>query len=174
MTQSLNTNDSLTILRGSLDTGDALVLKSALEGNGIPAFLHNENMAGIGMGAVIRVDLLVRNRDKVAAERALANVINLPRADGDRILDSDGEEIACTQCGSSRIRAYTGDVPSIIPFLAPKARPADKWYHCLQCNHYFQIGFERFSSLKMAIFWGLTLGVITLLVIWFIQWLKWL
>ncbi|WP_374763540.1 hypothetical protein [Yunchengibacter salinarum] len=162
--------DRLVPLRRGLNAGDAQSLRSILEGNGIQVFLANENMGTMGYG--VAIDLMIRASDRAYADEVLSKVVALPHRPEDRLFDTDGEERACAHCGSSRVRAWRGAVPTGIPFVKAQARPQDLWFHCLQCDSLFQEKRSRYSSLGLALMWGLALGGLTLVVIWLIALLQ--
>lgn len=168
MTSETSQLDSLVTLRSALMRDKAHILKTTLESYGIPAFLASENMGSLMYG--VATDLLVRRGDLPRAQSLLENVsaLNLP----DRNDDEDG--VHCPSCGSSRVVVHTGTVPSILPGITWRAPAEDGWMHCFECKSYWREGGRRFSSLPLALLWGLSLGGLSLVLISIIEWLRWI
>lgn len=168
MAQEQTDLDKLVAVRSGLDGQQAQLLKLNLEGQGVPAFLANEHVGA--MNFVSNTDLYVRARDWRAAEQALAKIELLPRREAPR--DADGEERSCPHCGSHRVHAFVGEVPSALPFIRYKAEADDKWFHCLECGSYHQAVRKRFSGMPIALAWSMTMAAIALGTLAFINWLK--
>lgn len=165
--------NELLPLRTGLDPMEAQVMKSVLASEGIECFLSNENMGTLGYG--VRIDLLVKAVDKVRAELALRKVAVLPRRAHALPPSVDEDDIACPQCGSTRVGIHTGPVPTMIPGLKTKQKPGERWRHCIECGTYYPEGARRhFDSFFLAIMWGATLAGATLGLMWLIRWLRWL
>lgn len=164
--------NSLTIVRSSLDRHQANLFKSNLEGHGIPAFLENENIGSLNY--VVQIDLLVRQRDKAAAEALLSKVDTIPLSKFPTRLDADGEERACAHCGSMRVHAYIGEVPTWAPGVKLQATPEAGYFHCLECDSYYREKRLGFASFPIALMWSLTLGAFVLGLYFLIQWLRFL
>ena len=162
--------DKLVVIRSNLDGHQANMLKLNLEGQGVPAFLANENTGSLNF--VSNTDLFVRAKDWAAAEQALSKIDIFPRAP--RKFDADGDEISCRHCGSSRIMPFVGDVPTLIPFVGRKAAPNDGWFHCLECNSYYNASRPRFSAMPIALGWSAFMGLLVFGLILLINWLIYL
>jgi DNA-directed RNA polymerase subunit RPC12/RpoP len=172
MTEVFEDHNRLVPVRTGLDQADAQLLRSLLDANGVQVFVSHENMGSLGYG--VRADIMVRAIDKVRADAVLAKVATLPRSAIPVRLDEGGEEIACRHCGSERVHPYEGAVPTLIPGLRLAARRDERWYHCLQCDSYFRDRRSKFAGIPIALMWGATLAVLTLFVIWLIEFLRWL
>ncbi|TNE65014.1 MAG: DUF2007 domain-containing protein [Alphaproteobacteria bacterium] len=173
MNNAFADNNRLVVVRSGLDSADAALLRSLLEGNGVQVFVANENVASMNQG--MWADLYVRASDRARAEAILGKVATLPRCAIPVRRDEDGEELACVHCGSTRVHPFEGAVPTVVPGVRRQARLKDHWYHCLQCDSYYQEGRRpRFSGLPVALAWGGLLGLATLGVIWLIEYLRYL
>lgn len=146
------------------------MLKLNLEGQGIPAFLANENTGSLNF--VSHTDLFVRAKDWAAAEQALSKIETFPRPP--RKFDADGDEISCSHCGSGRVRSFVGDVPTLVPLVGRKAGPEDGWFHCLECDSYYNTSRSRFASMPIAFAWSAFMGALAFGLIWFINWFSYL
>lgn len=164
--------NSLVVVRSRLDRHQANLFKSNLEGHGIPAFLENENIGSLNY--VVQTDLLVRLRDKEAADALLSKVDTIPLSRFPKRLDADGEERACEHCGSMRVHAFVGEVPTLVPGIKVKATPETGYFHCLECNSYYREKRLGFASFPIAMMWSLTLGAFVLGLYFLIQWLRFL
>lgn len=160
-------SDQLVTLRRHVSLNEAEVLKSLLEANGVPVFLSSRHMAYTY--AAIQTDLKVRLVDQVRADHVLANISAIgPKAP--RVAVED--DLACPTCGSSLLTPVIGKLDTAIPFVTLDAGPDDRWFRCAQCNTRFQDVPKKFASAGIAAMWALTLGGLTLGVIWFIQWIR--
>lgn len=146
------------------------MLKLNLEGQGIPAFLANENTGSLNF--VSHTDLFVRAKDWVCAEQALSKIETFPRPA--RKFDPDGDEISCNHCGSGRVRPFAGDVPMLVPLIGIKAGPDDGWFHCLECDSYYSNRRSRFASMPIAFAWSAFMAALAFGLIWFINWFSYL
>lgn len=162
--------DKLVAIRSGLEGHQAQMLKLNLEGQGVPAFLANEHVGS--MNFVSNTDLFVKAKDWRAAEQALSKIELMPSRGPN--LDADGDEHSCPHCGSHRVHAFFGEVPSAIPLIRYKADPEDKWFHCLECGSYHQAIRKRFAGLPIALAWSAFMGTLVLAVIFLINWLKYL
>lgn len=90
------------------------------------------------------------------------------------LYDTDGDLLDCSVCGSERVRAHVGSVPTLFPGIQLKAEAGDGWYHCMQCGTYFNTRRARFSSWPIALLGSLAAGVVVLAAYWLIDWLRWL
>lgn len=71
------TNQGLTLLTKTLSAGPAHVIKSALEAEGIPAFVLDDHPAGLGVGlGIINARVMVLKDDLEAARNVLIQVQN--------------------------------------------------------------------------------------------------
>jgi len=172
MTEVFEDHNRLIPVRTGLSASDAQLLKSVLNANGVDVFLTNENMGSMNIG--LRTDVMVRAIDKVRVDAVLNKVATMPRCQLPNRLDDDGEEIACRHCGSERVHPFEGAVPTIIPGIKLKATRGERWYHCLQCDSYFKNSLSRTASFPLALLWGGVLAALTLLIIWLIEFLRWL
>ncbi len=157
-------------IRSGLDGQQAQLLKLNLEGQGVPAFLANEHVGS--MNFVSNTDLFVKAKDWRVAEQALSKIELMPMSSPS--LDSDGEVRSCPHCGSHRVHAFVGEVPSAIPFVRYRADPEDQWFHCLECGSYHQAIRKRFAGLPIALAWSAFMGTLVLAIIFLINWLKYL
>ncbi len=165
--------DKLVVIRSGLDGHQANMLKLNLEGQGIPAFLANENTGSLNL--LSHTDLFVRAKDWAAAEQALSKIETFPRASGNVGADvRDVGDVGCRHCGSSRIMPFVGNVPTAIPFVVTKAGPMDGWYHCTECDSYYTASRSRFSSMPIALGWSAFMGVLAFGLILLINWLMYL
>ncbi|WP_262689560.1 hypothetical protein [Kordiimonas aestuarii] len=171
MTQVLEDENRLVVIRSHLNAPDGRLMRSLLDARGIHAFLSGENVAGMNEGMF--ANLMVRAGNREEAEHILSNVRALPASAFPVRQDPDGEELACHRCGSSRVHPFVGRLPSSVPFLRQTVSQKDAFYHCLECGSYYTEKRPRFSSLTIAVMWGGTLALITLLIIWVINWLQW-
>lgn len=162
--------DKLVIIRSGLDGHQANMFKLNLEGQGIPAFLANDNVGSLNF--VSHTDLFVKAKDWRAAEQFLSKVDVLPKRR--RMLDPDGEEHACRHCGSNRVHSFVGEVPTLVPFVRLEASADGGWFHCLECDSYFREGRRQFAGLPIALAWSLFMGGAALGVVLLINWLKYL
>ncbi|WP_417465346.1 DUF2007 domain-containing protein [Kordiimonas sp.] len=172
MTQVFEDHNRLVVLRSGLSQPDGALLRSVLESHGIHAFLSGEHVAGMNEG--LWANLMVRAADYEDAQKALSNLAMMPSKAFPVRHDADGEELACLRCGSGRVHAFEGRVPTSLPFVKVMAERGQGWYHCLQCGSYYNDRRPRFSSLSIALMWGGTLALATLIGIWIINWIKWL
>ena len=172
MAQVFEDTNRLVVLRSGLNQPDGALLRSLLEAKGVPSFLANEQVAGIHPG--FSANLMVRYGDLGRARQVLDNVATLPACAFPVRHDPDGEELACARCGSSRVHPFQGTLPSSLPFFKVTAKPGEGWFHCLQCDSYYNDRRPRFSSLSLALIWGGTLAFATLIVIWLINCIRWL
>ncbi len=174
--------DKLVVIRSGLDGHQANMLKLNLEGQGVPAFLANENTGSLNF--LSHTDLFVRAKDWAAAEQALSKIETFPRAQGapgapGNVGAGDGGtrdvgDIGCSHCGSSRVMPFVGDVPTAIPFVVTKAGPTDGWYHCNECDSYYTASRSRFSSMPIALGWSAFMGALAFGLILLINWLMYL
>ena len=68
-------NEGLTLLVKTLSAGPAHVIKSALEAEGIPAFVMDDHPAGLGVGlGIINARVMVLKEDLEAARNILMQV----------------------------------------------------------------------------------------------------
>lgn len=162
--------DKLVVIRTGLDSHQANMLKLNLEGQGVPAFLANENTGSLNF--LSHTDLFVRAKDWAAAEQALSKIETFPRAP--RRFDTDSDELSCRHCGSSRVMPFVGDVPTLIPFVGITAGPTDGWFHCLECNSHYNASRSRFSSMPIALGWSAFMGLLVFVLILSINWLIYL
>lgn len=164
--------DQLITLRSGLDPAPAQLLKSTLESHGVPAYVVHDNMAALQPG--VRAELLVREGDKERAESLLRDVHTLPQRP--KLTSNTGVilDLACSQCGSSQVEPYSGEVPTFIPGVRMEARSEDGWYHCRTCGSYTRDKPTRYQSLPMGFIWALFMAGLTLAVIWLINTLRWL
>ncbi len=71
------TNQGLTLLTKTLSAGPAHVIKSALEAEGIPAFVLDDHPAGLGVGlGITNARVMVLKDDLEAARNVLIQVQN--------------------------------------------------------------------------------------------------
>ncbi len=162
--------DKLVAIRSGLDGHQAQMLKLNLEGQGIPAFLANEHTGS--MNFMSSTDLFVRAKDWRAAEKALSAIELMPGRSGP--IDPDGEEHSCNHCGSHRVHPFVGEIPTIVPFVRIQADTGGKWFHCLECDSYFNDGRKRFAGLPIALAWSGVMAAVALGLIVLINWLKYL
>lgn len=160
----------LIAIRSGLDGHQAQMLKLNLEGQGVPAFLTNDHTGSLNF--MTSTDLYVRAKDWRAAEEALSVIELMPRRPGQ--LDSDGEEFTCRHCGSHRVHPFVGEVPTVVPFVRLKAEVNGKWFHCLECDSYFNDSRKRFAGMPIALAWSALMGALALGIIFLINWLKYL
>ncbi len=172
MAERLTDYNRLIPLRTGLDAGDAQMLKSLLNANGIEVFLNGENMASQNFS--VRTDVMVRGVDKTRADAVIEKIATMPRCQIPRHLDDDGEERACSHCGSTRVHPFVGEVPTSVPGIRLAAVEGGGWFHCLQCDSYYRDRRSRFSGLPIALMWSIFLGGFGFALYWFIDWLKWL
>jgi len=165
--QDLN---KLVVIRAGLDGQQANMLKLNLEGQGVSAFLANENTGSLNIHS--HTDLFVRAKDWAAAEKLLSKIEAFPRPP--RKFDADGDEIGCSHCGSSRVRPFIGSVPTLVPLVGIKAGPDDGWFHCLECNSYYSVSRNRFSSMPIALGWSAFMGALAFGLVLLINWLIYL
>ncbi len=168
MQTAIDISDKLVTMRAGLSLGEAEVLKSLLEANGVPVFLTAGHMAGLNYA--VTTDLQVRVVDKVRADGLLNHVEAFP-APSKPTTNVDIETM-CPTCGSFHLRPVVGAMNTAIPFLRIHASPSDRWFECYECGARFQDRLERFSSLGVALAWGAVLGAATLGVIWLLTWLS--
>ena len=88
--------DKLVVIRSKLDGQQAQLLKTNLEGNGVPAFLANENVSSLI--SVNTADLYVRAKDWRAAEETLAKIEASPRRWPQPRPGPEIIEHACSHC----------------------------------------------------------------------------
>lgn len=162
--------DKLVAIRSGLDGHQANMLKLNLEGQGVPAFLANENVGSLNF--VSNTDLFVRAKDWRAAERLLSKIDTLPGPQPR--LDPDGEEYVCRHCGSNRVHPFSGEVPTLIPFVRLKAAAGDRWFHCLECDSHFREGRQQFAGMPVALAWSAFMGALAFGLILLINWLRYL
>lgn len=162
--------DKLVAVRSGLDGHQANMLKLNLEGQGVPAFLANENVGSLNF--VSHTDLFVRAKDWAAAEQILSKIDTFPRASGS--MGAEDIDVGCSHCGSSRVMPFVGNVPTAIPFVVTKAGPTDGWYHCTECDSYYTASRSRFSSMPIALGWSAFMGALALGIILLINWLSYL
>lgn len=162
--------DKLVVIRSGLDAHQANMLKLNLEGQGVPAFLANENTGSLNF--ISHTDLFVRAKDWAVAEQALSKIETFPRAPGN--VGADVGDVGCSHCGSSRVMPFVGNVPTAIPFVVTKAGPMDGWYHCIECDSYYTASRSRFSSMPIALGWSAFMGVLAFGLILLINWLIYL
>jgi len=167
MTSHIDISDQLVTLRSGLSQGEADILKSLLTANGVPCFVPSAHMAGLNYA--VRTDLQVRRADARRAEHVLHSVHALPVPRPSAISDDD---LWCPTCGSSRLRAVTGKIPTAIPFVRLTVDAHDRWFRCDHCGARFQDRPVRFRGILVATVWALTLGAVTLAVIWLLIWLR--
>lgn len=172
MAQEFTDYNRLIPLRTGLDPADAQLLKSVLNANGVEVFLNGEHMGSLGYA--VRTDIMVRAIDKVRADSVIDKIATMPRCQIPRHVDEDGEERACSQCGSTRVRPYVGEVPTIVPGIRLAAQAGEEWFHCLQCDSYYQDKRSRYAALPFALMWSALVGVFGYALYWVIDWLKWL
>lgn len=172
MTQVLEEDMRLVVLRSNLNQPDGALLRSVLEAQDIPVFLAGEHVAGMNEG--LYANLMVHAKDWKRAEEVLSKVATMPRCAIPIRRDEDGEPIACRHCGSERVHAFEGEVPTIVPGVKVHASKNDDWYHCLQCDSYFRNSLSRFSSIPVGLMWAGALALLTLGIVWLIEFLRWL
>ena len=162
--------DKLLLFRKGLDTGEALVVRSVLEGNGISVFLANENMAA--MHYAVAADIIIRSADRQEAEAVMANVSVFPS----QAMRYEDEEIDdCPYCGSTHVFKFIGEVPVFMGFGKSKAIPGSPWRKCLQCSSFFRVDAQRLTGhFPLALLWGGVLGGFVYGLIKFFDWIKWL
>lgn len=165
MSDIINIGDAMVILRSYLDADEAMVIKSALEANGVPAYLSAPNMAG--MNYAVKTDIRVRMADKVRAEHVLAQV----HMDSDAAATDWPDDISCPTCGVSHYERMTDIKPAFALLFAGLDPKPQHWFRCKHCGTRFHDGPTRFRSIGVAFAWAATLGMATLLVIGFIRWL---
>ncbi|MCJ9427662.1 putative signal transducing protein [Kordiimonas marina] len=171
---ALMDGNRLVALRTGLEGADAQLLRSLLESKGLQVFLVNESAVSGMTGHAVSVDLYVRAVDKPKADAILGNVVTLPRAMQPHRFDEDGEELSCHHCGSTRVHPYEGKVPTLIPGLKLQSGKNERWYHCLQCDSYYEEGRKRFSGWPIAVMWAAVLGLASLGLMWVINFLRFL
>jgi Putative prokaryotic signal transducing protein len=171
MTETFTDYNRLISLRSGLDPADAQMLKSVLNANGVEVFLNGENMGSLNFA--VRTDIMVRQIDKSRADAVIHKIATMPRCQIPRI-DEDGEERACAQCGSTRVHAFVGEVPTFIPGIRLAAVEGGGWFHCLQCGSHYRDQLSRFSGLPVALMWSASLGGFGFGLYWLIDWIKWL
>lgn len=159
--------EQLVAIRTGLSLQQAHMLKSNLEGRGIPTFLSGDEPGVMRFGG--QTSLLVRAKHWKHAEELLSNITLLPSAP-----NAHADDMACTQCGSARIHPFVGEVPTFFPKVNISAEPEDGWFHCLECDSYWRDRMRKFASFPIAFLWSITLGLVMLAVYSLIQWLKWL
>ncbi|MBL4788930.1 MAG: hypothetical protein JKY60_07735 [Kordiimonadaceae bacterium] len=172
MAEVFDDYNKLVPLRKGLETSDAQLLRSLLNANDIEVFLNSENMSGLH--CVVQTDVMIRVIDKVRADSVLKKVATLPRCALPRHFDEDGEERACTQCGSTQVHPFVGEVQTFIPGIRLAARKGDSWFHCLQCDTHYQDKHSRFAGMPIALMWSASLGGFVFALYWFFDWLRWL
>ncbi|MBL4639272.1 MAG: DUF2007 domain-containing protein [Kordiimonadaceae bacterium] len=169
MAATFDQEDRLVPIRTALDQAEAQLLRSLLEGHGVKVFMNGEHMGSLNYA--VRADLMVMASQWKIAEGILNKIATLPSRS---IVDEYGDERSCSQCGSTRVHAFVGEVPTFIPGVRVAANPEDKWFHCLQCDTHYRDAFSRYAGLQIAFVWGGTLGAFFLGLYWLIDWLKWL
>jgi len=162
--------DKLVVIRAGLDSHQANMLKLNLEGQGVPAFLANENTGSLNFHS--HTDLFVRAKDWATAEKLLSKIEAFPRPP--RKFDADGDDIGCSHCGSSRVRPFVGNVPTMVPLIGIKAGYDDGWFHCLECNSYYSAKRSRFSSMPIALGWSAFMGALAFGLVLIFNWLIYL
>lgn len=172
MAEEFTDYNRLVPVRTGLEPADAQLLKSVLTANGVEVFMNGENMGALNYA--VRADIMVRAIDKVRAESVIQKIATMPRCQLPRHFDEDGEEHACSHCGSSRVHPFVGEVPTFIPGIRLAAEQNGGWFHCLQCDSHFRDRRSRFSGLPIAFMWSAALGAFGIGLYWFIDWLKWL
>lgn len=161
--------DKLVAIRTRLDPAAAQSLKSALESHGVPAYVANDHMASLQPG--IGADLLVRTGDESRAKSLLKDVHTLPRQPA--AAQTVVYDFACTQCGSSYIDPYIGEVPTWLPGLRLEAEAGGGWFKCRSCGSVSRDRPARFQSLPTGLIFGIFMAGLTLSIIWLINWLRW-
>lgn len=169
MAATFDHEDRLVPIRTGLDPVDAQLLRSMLEGHGIKVFMNGEHAGSLNYA--VRADLMVMASQWKIAEETLSKIATLPRREP---LDEYGDERACAQCGSTRVHAFVGEVPTFIPGIRIEANVEGAWFHCLQCGSHYRDRFSKFSGMPIALMWGGALGAFFICLYWFIDWLKWL
>lgn len=172
MAEQFTDYNRLIPLRTGLDAGDAQMLKSVLNANGVEVFLNGANMASLNYA--VRTDIMVRAIDKVCADAVIEKISTMPRCQIPRHMDEDGEERACAQCGSTHVRPFIGEVPTVIPGIRLAAEPGTDWFHCMQCDSHYRDRRSSFAGLPIALMWSVFLGSFGFGLYWFIDWLRWL
>jgi len=172
MAEQFTDYNRLVPLRTGLDAGDAQMLKSVLNANGVEVFLNGENMASLNYA--VRTDIMIRAIDQVRADAVIEKIATMPRCQLPQHVDDDGEERSCAQCGSTRVHPFVGEVPSMIPGIRYAAESDGEWYHCLQCDSHYRDRRSSFSGLPIALMWSAFLGSLGFGLYWFINWLRWL
>jgi len=172
MAEQFTDYNRLIPLRTGLDTGDAQLLKSVLNANGVEVFLNGENMSSLNY--VVRTDIMIRAIDKVRADAVIEKIATMPRCQIPRHIDEDGEERSCSQCGSTRVHPFAGEVPTFFPGIRVEARKEDGWFHCLQCDSHYKDKRSQFAGMPFALMWSVLLGSFGFALYWFIDWLRWL
>ncbi len=162
--------DQLIMLKAGLNSADAALLKSVMEGEGIQAFTSGGDANHFNAP----VDLLVKMSDKERAVALLQKVVTMPRCAIPVRRDEDGEEQACKHCGSTRVHPYEGEVPTFIPGIRIEAKKVDNWFHCLQCESHYRDERSRLSGMPIGLLWSAALGAGTIGLYAIIDWLRWL
>jgi hypothetical protein len=164
--------NQLVPLRSGLDARQAALLKDNLEGQGVPAFLAAETMGSQHVGG--QSELFVRAKNWREAETLLGKIEVIPASRFPVRTDTDGEELICNQCSSSRVHPYVGKVPTFVPGIEQVATPEDRWVHCLDCDSYSRTRRPRFTGAPIALMWGGVLGLLFFSLYFLIQWLRFL
>jgi len=172
MADTFEHEDRLVTLRSGFYADDAQLTKSLLEGNGVQVFMVGEGVSSMNEG--YHAAIMVRASQWKQAEEILNKVALMPRSAVAARLDEDGEEHACSQCGSTRVHAFVGEVPTVIPGVRLSAMQGEGWFHCLQCNSHYKDKRSRFAGLPFGILWGGVVGLFFLCLYWFLEWLRWL
>lgn len=172
MTKPQTDMDQLVPLRSGLDARQAGLLKTNLEGQGVPAYLASEAAGAAPVKG--QADLFVRAKNWQQAETLLSKIEVIPASRFPGRTDADGEELACDHCGSSRVHPYVGKVPTLIPGVYQVATPEDQWVHCLDCDSYSRTRRARFTGAPIALMWGGALGLLFFGLYFLIQWLRFL
>lgn len=164
--------DKLVSIRSGLTAQQGQLLKVNLEGQGVPAFLTNENTSGLI--STSDTDLYVRAKDWRAAEQMLGTIEQSPRRWPQPRPEPEVIEQACAHCGSHRVEPHVGAVPTWFPLLRKTARPGDDWFHCLECGSHYREGGRRFAGLSVALGWSAFMGALAFAIILLINWLRYL
>lgn len=164
--------DKLVALRTKLDSHQAQLLKTNLEGRGVPAFVANENVSSLI--SVNTADLYVRAKDWRTAEELLTKIEASPRHWPQPPPEPEVVEQACSHCGSHRVVPYVDPVPTWVPFVSEDARPEDGWLRCLECGSHTLGRRRRFAGLGVAFGWSAFMALLAFSVILLINWLRYL
>lgn len=160
--------EKFMVYRSRLDSQEALLLRSYLEGAGITVWLTSEHMTS--MNYAVSADLMIRENDKWRADQVMAE---LSKAPAQTVKVDMGDLQECHHCGSYNVFNYVGDVPVWGGFAKSRAFPGSPWRKCLQCEGFFRVDEKRLiGKMPLALSWGVLLAAFVWILMWVINWLK--